>query len=48
MSDRRPAPSFRPNLKLSHFIYKGPERRDYEALIPEMRERIEGKKAGKS
>ena len=26
---KRPAPSFRPNLKLSHFVYRGPERRHY-------------------
>jgi hypothetical protein len=27
---RRPAPSFRPNLKLSHFVYQGPEERHYD------------------
>jgi len=27
---KRPAPSFRPNLKLSHFVYRGPEERHYD------------------
>jgi hypothetical protein len=27
---KRPAPSFRPNLELSHFVYDGPEVRHYK------------------
>jgi hypothetical protein len=27
---KRPAPSFRPNLRLSHFIYDGPDARHYQ------------------
>jgi hypothetical protein len=30
VATRRPAPSFRPNLKLSHFVYQGPEERHYD------------------
>ena len=29
---KRQGPSFRPNLKLSHVVYPGPEKRDYLAM----------------
>lgn len=38
----RQGPSFRPNLNLSHMVYKGPETRDYTAAIERIRCEVEG------
>lgn len=39
---KRPGPSFRPDLKLSHFIYKGPEKRDYSKTVERIRREVNG------
>ena len=39
---KRQGPSFRPNLKLSHVVYPGPEQRDYLALRRVLANKVAG------